>query len=98
MTWLLRVVYLVITKDKDCCETQFSGLDKKNSEWSVRARANSYHADKSQLRHDLGGEGAAKDYKSGDQPTPVRKFEGRGWAKMDAVTQATTFTGTTIKK
>ena len=27
-----------------------------------------------------------------------RKFEGRGWAKMDKVTKANTFTDTTSKK
>ena len=52
---------------------------------------------KGNLRHDLGGEGAAKDFNAGDQPTPVRKFEGRGWAPMDKVTQANTFTGQSKK-
>ena len=75
-----------MSEDKGYCDTKISGIANKsnNAEWSAISKKNSYHADKGQLRHDLGGEGAAKDYKSGDQPTPVRKFEGQGWAKMDA--------------
>ena len=69
-----------------------------NSQWSARSKDNSYHADKSQLRHDLGGEGAAKDLKATETyPSQVRKFEGRGWAPMDKVTQANTFTGQSKK-
>ena len=64
-----------------------------NADWSARSKANRYHADKSQLRHDLGGEGAAKDLKATE--TYVRKLEGNGWAPMDKVTQANTFTGST---
>src|SRR4051812_34384098 len=72
-----------------------TGLANKanNAAHSARSRANSFHADRNQSRHDLGGEGAGRDYKSGDELTPVRTSEGRGWAKMDAVTQAKTFTG-----
>ena len=89
-----------MTKDKakDRCETQISGLANNNVDWSVRARNNSYHADKAALRHDLGGEGAAKDLKATETyPSQVRKFEGRGWAPMDKVTQANTFTGQSKK-
>ena len=84
-----------MSEDKGYCDTKISGIANKsnNADWSARSKRNSYHADKGQLRRNLGGEGAAKDYKSGDQPTPVRMTEGRGWAKMDAVTQRNTFTG-----
>jgi hypothetical protein len=80
---------------------QISGLANKASirDWSAYAKAGSYHCDKAQSRRDLGGEGAAKDLKATETyPSQVRKFEGKGWAKMDAVTQANTFTGTTSKK
>ena len=71
---------------------------RANVDWSVRARNNSYHADKAALRHDLDGEGAAKDLKATETyPSQVRKFEGRGWAPMDKVTQANTFTGQSKK-
>ena len=46
---------------------------------------NSYHADKGQLRHDLGGEGAAKDLKATETyPSQVRKCEGQGWAPTES--------------
>ena len=90
---------------------QIDGIANKsnNADWSARSKAHSYHCDKAQSRHDLGGEGAAKDLKATEGlipaearppmgPPNVRKFEGRGWAQMDKVTQANTFTGTTIKK
>jgi hypothetical protein len=80
---------------------QMDGLATKsnNADWSARSKSNSYHCDKAQSRHDLGGEGAAKDLKATETyPSQVRKSEGRGWAPMDKVTQANTFTGTTSKK
>ena len=72
-----------MTKDKakDYCETQISGLANKsnNADWSVRAKARSYHADKAQSRHDLSGDGCAKDLKATETyPSQVRKFEGKG--------------------
>ena len=84
-----------MSEDKGYCDTKISGIANKsnNADWSVRARANSYHADKAALRHDLGGEGAAKDFKSGDEPTPVRKFEGKGWAPINPAAKPNTFTG-----
>ena len=58
----------------------------------------SYHADKAQSRHDLSGDGCAKDLKATETyPSQVRKFERRGWAPMDKVTQANTFTGQSKK-
>ena len=54
------------------------------------------HADKVQSRHDLGGEGTAADLRSVPEfPVKQRKSEGQGWAPMDKVTQANTFTGST---
>ena len=41
---------------------QIDGIANKgnNADWSARSKAHSYHADKGQLRHDLGGEGAPR--------------------------------------
>ena len=45
---------------------QLDGIANKsnNADWSARSKAHSYHCDKAQSRHDLGGEGAAKDLKA----------------------------------
>jgi hypothetical protein len=64
--------------------------------WGDYSKGNSYHADKAQLRHDIGTEGAAKDLKgdwSKDWQQPQKSQEGRGWAPMDTVTKRNTFTG-----
>ena len=82
-----------MSEDKGYCDTKISGIANKSN-----SAVNSYHGDKGQLRHDLGGEGAAKDLKATETyPSQVRKFEGRGWAPMDKVTQANTFTGQSKK-
>ena len=64
--------------------------------WAGRSKSNSYHTDKTQLRHDIGTEGAAKDFKgdwSDDWQMPQCKSEGRGWAKAKATTADNTYTG-----
>jgi hypothetical protein len=54
--------------------------------WANYSKGNSYHADKSQLRHDIGTVGAAKDLKgdwSKDWQQPQKSQEGQGWAKIN---------------
>jgi len=50
-----------------------------------------HHNDKSDLKRNLGTGGANADYNKHDDKDnwrqPQRKEEGRGWAKMDAVTK-----------
>ena len=65
---------------------QIDGIANKgnNADWSARSKANSYHADKGQLRHDLGGEGALKDFNAGDVKDwrqPQKDHEGRRLGK-----------------
>ena len=55
---------------------------------------------KEATKHSVGTEGAIADFKAGDVKDwkqPQRKSEGRGWAPMDKVTQANTFTGQSKK-
>ena len=51
--------------------------------WSDRAKSNSYHCNKDELKHKLGGEGAASDLKINEAESPTLKpyQEGDGWAK-----------------
>ncbi len=61
-----------------------------------RAKSFDQPASKAQFRHDLSGEGCAKDYAARDVKDwkqPQRKSEGRGYAPMDAVTASHTYTG-----
>ena len=63
--------------------------------WSDRAKANSYHCDKDELKHNLGTEGANADYAAHDDKDwkqPQRKEEGRGWAKAKGTTSDNTYT------
>jgi hypothetical protein len=76
----------------------FSGIAKKDNlaDWAARARDNSYRPNKAQARHDVGTEGANKDYAAGDVKDwkqPQRMAEGCGYAPMDAVTAKNTYTG-----
>lgn len=47
---------------------QPDGIGNKSNlkDWADYAKSNSYHADKAQLRHDIGTEGANADYRQGD--------------------------------
>jgi hypothetical protein len=61
--------------------------------WAEYAKGNSYRADKAQLRHDIGTEGAKTDFESGIPDMPrQRREEGRGYAEIDKVTAKNTFT------
>jgi hypothetical protein len=63
--------------------------------WGDYSKGNSYHADKAQLRHDIGTEGAAKDLAgdwSRDWQQPLKSQEGRGWAKINPAATPNTYT------
>jgi hypothetical protein len=77
---------------------QPNGIGNKSNlrDWADCAKGNSCHADKAQLRHDIGTEGANADYAAHDVKDwkqPQRKEEGRGWAKAKATTSDNTYTG-----
>jgi hypothetical protein len=71
--------------------------DKSNlKDWAEYSKRNSYHANKAQLRHNIGMEGANADYAAHDDKDwrqPQRKSEGRGWAKPGCDLSDKTYTG-----
>jgi hypothetical protein len=74
-----------------------SGVATKGNlkSWANYSKGNSYHADKAQLRHDIGTEGAAKDLKgdwSKDWQQPQKSEEGQGWAKINPAAKPNTYT------
>ena len=82
----------------DYCNTKLAGLAtaENHKDWSCRARGNSYHSDKAQLRHDLSGEGAAADQKAVPEfPVGQRNTEGQGRARINVAARPNTFTGST---
>jgi len=77
---------------------QPDGIGNKSNlkDWAEYSKRNSCHADKAQLKHNLGTEGANADYRAHDVEDwnqPQRKEEGRGWAKAKATTSDNTYTG-----
>jgi hypothetical protein len=82
----LRRMVPHMTNSIELRDGQPDGIGNKSNlnDWADYAKRNSYHADKSQLRHDIGTERANADYAANDVEDwrqPQRKSEGRGWAE-----------------